>query len=70
MHTAGITYRSFIPPVLDYCDTVRNCCGLTNTDNVEKLKTNSSGEALAHLIYNTLELRPCLHGVGEPGLVG
>ena len=37
MHTAGIIYRSFILPVLDYCDTVRNCCGCTNADNIEKL---------------------------------
>ena len=43
MHTAGITYRSFIPPVLDYCDTVSNCCGLTNTDNVEKLQSGTWG---------------------------
>ena len=72
MHTAGITYRSFIPPVLDYCDTVRNCCELTNTDNIEKLQrrvagiimqTNSSGEALAHLKYNTLELRREIHAI-------
>ena len=72
MRTAGITYRSFIPPVLDYCDTVRNCCGLTNTDNIEKLhrrvagiimQTNSSGEALAHLKYNTLELRREIHAL-------
>ena len=33
MHTAGIIYRSFILPVLDYCDTVWNCCGRTNADN-------------------------------------
>ena len=34
MHTAGIIYRSFILPVLDYCDTVWNCCGHTNTENI------------------------------------
>ena len=63
MHTAGIIYRSFILPVLDYCDTVWNCCGRTNADNIEKLQrraariimqTNSSDEALAQL-----GLRPC-----------
>ena len=37
MHTAGIIYRSLILPVLDYYDTVWNCCGRTNADNVEKL---------------------------------
>ena len=35
MHTAGIIYRSFILPVLDYCDTVWNCCRCINTDNVD-----------------------------------
>ena len=63
MHTAGMIYRSFILPVLDYCDTVWNCCGCTNGDNIEKLKrragriimqTNSSHEALAHLRINVL----------------
>ena len=66
MHTAGIIYRSFILPVLDYCDTIWNCCGCTNADNIEKLQrraariimqTNSSDEALAHLKYDTLGLR-------------
>ena len=66
MHTAGIIYRSFILPVLDYCDTVWNCCGRINADNIEKLQkraariimqTNSSDEALAHLRYDTLGLR-------------
>ena len=66
MHTAGIIYRSFILPVLDYCDTVWNCCRCINADNVEKLQrraariimqTNSSDEALAHLRYETLGLR-------------
>ena len=68
MHTAGIIYRSFILPVLDYCDTVWNCCGRTNADNIEKLQrraariimqTNSSDEALAQRKYDTLGLRPC-----------
>ena len=38
MHTAGIIYKSFILPVLDYCDTIWNCCGRTNADNIEKLQ--------------------------------
>ena len=72
MHTAGIIYRSFILPVLDYCDTVWNCCGRTNADNIEKLQrraariimqTNSSDEALAHLKYDTLGLRREIHAL-------
>ena len=69
MHTAGIIYRSFILPVLDYCDTVWNCCRPTNADNIEKLQrhaariimqTNSS-EGLAHLKHDTLGLRREIH---------
>ena len=72
MHTAGIIYKSFILPVLDYCDTVWNCCGRTNADNIEKLQrraarifmqTNSSDEALAHLKYDTLGLRREIHAL-------
>ena len=70
MHTASIIYRSFIPPVLDYCDTVWNCCGCTNADNIEKLQrraatiimqTNSSNEVLAHLKHDTLGLTREIH---------
>ena len=72
MHTAGIIYRSFIFPVLDYCDTVWNCCRRTNADNIEKLQrhaariiiqTNSSDEVLAHLKYDTLGLRREIHAL-------
>ena len=72
MHTAGIIYRSFIFPVLDYCDIVWNCCRRTNADNIEKLQrhaariiiqTNSSDEALAHLKYDTLGLRREIHAL-------
>ena len=72
MHTAGIIYRSFILPVLDYCDTVWNCYGRINADNIEKLQrraariimqTNSSDEALSHLRYDTLGLRRETHAL-------
>ena len=72
MHTAGIIYRSFIPPVLDYCDTVWNCCRRINAGYIEKLQrraariimqTNSSDEALAHLRYDTLGLRRETHAL-------
>ena len=72
MHTAGIIYRSFILPVLDYCDTVWNYYGRINADNIEKLQrraariimqTNSSDEALSHLRYDTLGLRRETHAL-------
>ena len=72
MHTADIIYRSFILPVLDYCDTVWNCCGRINAGYIEKLQrlaariimqTNSSDEALAHLRYDTLGLRRETHAL-------
>ena len=75
MHTASIIYRSFILPVLDYCDTAWNCCGRTNAairPDIEKLQrraeriimqTNSSDEALAHLKYDTLGLRREIHAL-------
>ena len=42
MHTAGIIYRSFILPVLDYCDTVWNYYGRINADNIEKLQRRAA----------------------------
>ena len=68
---AGIIYRSFILPVLDYCNTVWNCCGRTNTDKKNyrdvrqglSMQTNSSDEALAHLKYHKLGLRREIHAL-------
>ncbi len=65
-NTANIIYKSFIIPVLDYCDTVWNCCGKVNSDLVEELhrraarlivKHHSSDEALKNLAYKTMEAR-------------
>lgn len=42
MYTATMIYKSFIPPVIDYCDTVWNCCGRTNADNIEKLQRRAA----------------------------
>ena len=66
-----IIYRSFILPVLDYCNTVWNCCGRTNTDKKNyrdvrqglSMQTNSSDEALAHLKYHKLGLRREIHAL-------
>ena len=64
-YSANIIYKSFIIPVLDYCDTVWICCGKGNTDLLEKMqrraariimKKASSDEALNSLAYDTLEV--------------
>ena len=66
MHTVTIIYKSFILPVIDYCNTVWSCCGCVNADNVEKIQRcaariimhmESSDDVLAHLNYDTLGLR-------------
>ena len=36
MYTAGTVYKSFVLPILDYCDTVWSCCGSVNADKLEK----------------------------------
>ena len=43
MPTASIIYKSLILPVIDYCNIVWNCCGLTNADNIEKLRRRAAG---------------------------
>ena len=70
MSTSNIIYKSFILPVLDYCDTVWNCCGKGNADLLERLqrraariimKKSSSDEALKSLTYDILEVRRDKH---------
>ena len=65
MYTAGTVYKSFVLPILDYCDTVWSCCGSVNSDKLEKLqrcaarivmRLGSSEKALNFLGYETLEL--------------
>ena len=36
-HCANVVFTSFIRPVLDYCDTIWNCCGEGNTSSLERL---------------------------------
>jgi len=64
MYKAGTVYTSFVLPILDYCDTMWNCCGSVNADNLEKLQSPaarivmrlaSSEKALNFLDYVTLE---------------
>ena len=65
-NTANLIYKTFILPVIDYCDTLWNCCGKVNSDNIEKLhrraarlilRHHSSDEALKFLAYETMEDR-------------
>ena len=70
MASANQIYKSFIVPILDYCDAVWNCCGIVNSDRVEKLqrraarkvmKSESSEDALQQLRYSTLKSRRDRH---------
>ena len=63
MHCASTIYMSFIRPVLDYCDSMYNCCGEMNTNSLEKLqrlaawivcKSKDSGCAMDFLKWGTL----------------
>ena len=42
VHCANTIYVSFIRPVLDYCDSVYNCCGEMNTNSLEKLQRRAA----------------------------
>ena len=69
-NTADLIYKSFILPVIDYCDTVWNCCGKVNSDNLEKLhkraaslivRNHCSDAALQSLAMESLENRRKKH---------
>ena len=66
MHTAGIIYRSFILPVLDYCDTIWNCCGRMNADNIEKLQRGAARIIVQTNINNS---RTCSMKATNPKLL-
>ena len=70
IHSANKVYKSYIIPVLDYCDTVWNCCGTVNSDKLERLqrraariimKSDRSETALKYLRYDTLKVRRETH---------
>ena len=70
MHSANKVYKSYIIPVLDYGDTVWNCCGTVNSDKLERLqrraariimKSDRSETALKYLRYATLKVRREMH---------
>ena len=66
IETANKVYKTFILPIIDYCDTVWNCCGAVNSNKIEKLqrrtarivmKSNSSDKSLDYLKYENLSDR-------------
>jgi hypothetical protein len=70
MHAAETIYKSFIRPVMEYCDSVWVCCGKLNMDKLDKLQRRAartvtritrSDEALSCLRWENLELRRDRH---------
>ena len=66
IETANKVYKTFIWPIIDYCDTVWNCCGAISSNKIEKLqrraarlvmKSNSSDKTLDYLKYENLSDR-------------
>ena len=66
MHSENKVYKSYIIPVLRYCDTVWNCCETVNSDKLERLqrraarvimKSDRSETALKYLRYDNLKVR-------------
>ena len=66
-YCANVIYSSFIRPVLDYCDTVWNCCGEGNRSSLERLQRRAarffcrinydSDKGVASLRWSTLQCR-------------
>ena len=40
-YIANVVYISLIRPILEYCDTVRGCCGEENSQALEALQKRS-----------------------------
>ena len=60
---ANSIYTDYIRPILDYCDTVWNCCGAGNSSSLERLqrraakivsKMSDSDRALDYLKWPSL----------------
>ena len=69
-NAANLIYKTFILPVMDYCDSVWACCNRTDIDLLERLqnragrivmKSSRSAPALANLKWNSLESRRNKH---------
>ena len=69
-NTAIMVYKSFILPVLEYCDTVWTCCGKVNASSLEKLqrratriivKSSNSELAMSSLAFDSFADRRDKH---------
>ena len=71
-NTANTVYKSFISPVLKYCDTVWKCCGKVNArlSTLEKLqrraariivKSSNNEQAMSSLAFDSLADRRDKH---------
>ena len=65
-HCAYSIYTAYIRPIMDYCDTVWNCCGVGNSTSLERLqrraakivsKMGDSEKALEYLKWPSLVTR-------------
>ena len=69
-NATNLIYKSFILPILDYCDSVWACCNRGDIDRLERLQNRAarivmrstrSALALANLKWNSLEDRRNKH---------
>ena len=62
-NTTNLIYKSFILPILDYCDSVWACCNRGDIDRLERLQNRAArivmgsrcSSALANLKWDSLE---------------
>ena len=41
-HLADAIYITYIAPIMDYCNTVWNCCGVCNSTSLERLQRRAA----------------------------
>ena len=70
MNAAETVFKSFIRPLMEYCDSVCTCCGEQNKERFEKLQRRAartitrfvrSDDAMNSLRWDTLETRRDMH---------
>ena len=61
---ANSTYTACIRPIMDYCDTVWNCCGVGNSSSLERLLRSA-----AKIVSKTGESDRVLDYLKSPSLV-
>ena len=55
IETANKVYKTFILPIIDYCDTVWNCCGAVNSNKIEKLQRQELSKYVLALVKKVLK---------------